>query len=92
MDLISLAILQSQRTRAWHIYVISLPKGLASHQPSDIYPSLQLVPGDLVVDPGVHDVAGPLGHALDHLDDVVSETLISKLHFLNSSSIILAPT
>ena len=33
--------------------------------------------GDLVVDPGVHDVAGPLGHALDHLDDVLSETLIS---------------
>ena len=44
---------------------------------------LQLVPGDLVVDPGVHDVAGPLDHALDHMDDVLSETLISKLHFLN---------
>ena len=59
---------------------------------TNFYPSLQLVPGDLVVDPGVHDVAGPLGHALDHLDDVVSEILISKLHFLNSFSIILAPT
>ena len=22
----------------------------------------------MVADPGVHDVAGPLGHALDHLD------------------------
>ena len=86
MDLISLAILQSQRTRAWHIYVISLPKGLASHA-TNFYPSLQLVPSDLVV----HDVAGPLGHALDHLDDVVSEILISKLHFLNYFSIILAP-
>ena len=60
---------------------------------TNFYPSLQLVPGDdLVANPGVHDVAGPLGHALDHLDDVVSEILISKLHFLNSFSIILAPT
>ena len=50
-------------------HVISLPKGLVSHQPSDIYASLQLVPGDVVADLGVHDVTGPLGHALDHLDD-----------------------
>ena len=50
---------------------------------TNFYPSLQLVPGDLVVDPGVHDVAGPLGHALDHLDDVVSEILISKLHSIH---------
>jgi hypothetical protein len=30
----------------------------------------------VVVDAGVQDVAGPLGSALDHLDDVVSESFI----------------
>ena len=45
-------------------HVISPPRGLVGHKPSDIYPSL---PGDKVV---VHDLDGPLGHALDHVNEV----------------------
>ena len=45
-------------------HVISPPRGLVGHKPSDIYPSLQLVPGDKVV-----DLDGPLGHALDHVNE-----------------------
>ena len=62
MDLVSL---QSLRTRALHNHMSSVPpRGLVGHKPSDIYPSLQLVPGDKVV-----DLDGPLGHALDHVNE-----------------------
>ena len=50
-------------------HIISVQEVLLSHQPLDVNSSLQLVPVHVVVDPGVHDVAGPLRHALDHLDD-----------------------